>query len=258
MRLATWNINGIRARLEFVELWLGERKPDIVGVQELKCEEDDFPFDELARLGYRALVHGQKSWNGVAVFSRQPMQTTAIGLPGFEDQGARLIAATTTDGLNFVTVYCPNGKSVDHPDFERKLAWYDGLREFIAANYSPDDDLVVCGDFNVVRAEVDSWGGDLLDGGIFHTPAERDRIQGILDWGLVDAWRARHPDDPGFTWWDYRQSSFKRKRGLRIDFMLLSSPVAERVTFMKPDRTWRAKRDELIPSDHAPVYLDLA
>lgn len=257
MRIATWNINGVRARFDFVEQWLAERKPDIVGVQELKSEEEEFPYDEFARLGYHAIVHGQKAWNGVAVLSREPVEVTQAGLQGHEDAGARMLAVQAGD-LHFVTVYCPNGKSVDHPDFAKKLEWFSALADFIDERYQPTQQLVLCGDFNVVPAEPDTWSEDLLEGGIFHTVAERDRISALLDWGLVDVWRDRYPDKPGFTWWDYRNNAFKKNRGLRIDFMLATQPVLERVRFVQPDKSWREYRDELIASDHAPLYADLA
>lgn len=256
MRIATWNINGIRARLEFVGDWLRERKPDIVGLQELKAPDDELPLDEIAQLGYHVVAHGQPAWNGVAVLSREPVEVTQVGLPGREDDGARLLAVAAGD-LHFVTVYCPNGKSVDHPDFSRKLAWFDALHAFIDARYTPQDRLIVAGDFNVVPAAADSWSEDLLEGSVFHTVAERERIAWFANWGLRDTWRTRNPDAPGFTWWDYRGNALKKKRGLRIDFLLATAPVDQHVTFVQPDAEWRAYRGELIASDHAPVYLDL-
>ena len=256
MRLATWNINGIRARLQFVERWLAERRPDIVGFQELKTEEQEFPFDELARCGYHSLIHGQKAWNGVAVLSREPVELLHAGLPGHEDDGSRLIAVRQGE-LDFVTVYCPNGKSIDHPDFSSKLRWFDSLQQFIEQQYDPSRQLVLCGDFNVVPTAVDSWSEDLLEGGIFHTVAERERISRLCDWGLRDVWRERYPEKPGFTWWDYRGNAFRKKHGLRIDFLLATQPVFERVQFVQADTAWREYIDELIASDHAPVYMDL-
>ncbi len=256
MRIATWNINGIRARLEFVERWLAERQPDIVGFQELKSEEADFPFDELARCGYHAVIHGQKAWNGVAVLSREPVELIQTGLPGREADGARLLAARRGD-MRFITIYCPNGKNVDHPDFAEKLAWYDALQAYLVEHHDPTEPLVLCGDFNVVPAAIDSWSEDLLEGAIFHTVAERERIQRLLDWGLVDVWREREPAKPGFTWWDYRQGAFRKKRGLRIDFLLATRPVVDRVQFVQPDVTWRQYIGELKASDHAPLYMDL-
>lgn len=257
MRIATWNINGVRARLEFVQRWLDERRPDLLGVQELKSDEEQFPFDAFAECGYHVTAQFQKAWNGVAILSRTPAQTAHVGLPGRDADGARLVAAEVA-GLHFVTVYCPNGKSIDHPDFWEKLKWYDALFDFLDARYTPADPVVLCGDFNVVPAAVDSWSEDLLAGGIFHTVAERERIARLQAWGLCDLWRAQHPVEPGFTWWDYRGNSFKKKRGLRIDFILATDPVRARLQFITPDTDWRDSVAGLTPSDHAPVYADLA
>jgi exodeoxyribonuclease-3 len=256
MRIATWNVNGIRARLDFVLRWLDERQPDVLGIQELKSTNDQLPEDALREAGYHVLAHGQKAWNGVAILSRDEPQWHHLGLPGGEDLGSRLAAARMGD-FNFVTVYCPNGKSVDHPDFEAKLNWYDHLLAFIDDHFTPSDQLVLCGDFNVVPAAVDSWNEDILEGTIFHTVAERERYARLLDWGLVDVWRAREPEKPGFTWWDYRAGSFRKNRGLRIDFLLASEAVHDRVRFIQPDREWREKVDGMTASDHAPLWADL-
>ncbi len=136
MQIATWNVNGIRARLEYVLDWLKERQPDIVGLQELKAEEGNFPFETFAEAGYYAVIHGQKAWNGVAVLSREQAEVKQSGLPGQEELGARLITATVS-GLDFISVYCPNGKSVEHPDFQRKLGWFESLVRYLETNFSP-------------------------------------------------------------------------------------------------------------------------
>lgn len=256
MRVATWNINGIRARRDFILRWLDERQPDLLGVQELKSTEDQFPGAAFEEAGYHCAVHGQKAWNGVGIFSRAPVEVTQVGLPGQDELGSRLIAADV-DGLSFVTVYCPNGKNVDHPDFTEKLAWFDSLQDFLDDRYDPGDRLVLCGDFNIVPAAVDSYNEGVLEGTIFHTVAERERYRGLLDWGLHDVFRARDPETPGFTWWDYRGGAYRRKRGLRIDFLLATTPVFEAVQYVNPDRDWRAKIDGMTPSDHAPLYVDL-
>lgn len=256
MRIATWNVNGIRARRDFVLRWLEERRPDVLGVQELKSTDEQFPADAFTEAGYHCVVHGQKAWNGVGIFARGPIEPTQVGLPGQESVGARLLAADVGP-LSFVTVYCPNGKKVEHPDFAEKLGWFDALSEFLDARYSRNDSLVVGGDFNIVPAAVDSYNEEILEGTIFHTVAERQRYQQLLDWGLYDLFRARQPDTPGFTWWDYRGGAFRRKRGLRIDFLLATTPVFEAVQFVKPDREWRDKVDGMTPSDHAPVYADV-
>ncbi|MEE8522965.1 MAG: exodeoxyribonuclease III, partial [Thermoanaerobaculia bacterium] len=148
MRIATWNINGLTARLDYVRHWLRARRPDVVGLQELKTADDKFPYDDFEEEGYSAVVHGQKAWNGVAILSREPAEVVQKGLPGQEDLGARLITARIGE-LSFTTVYCPNGKHTGHPDFPRKLAWFDALAEHLAQNHDPQSPGILCGDFNI-------------------------------------------------------------------------------------------------------------
>ncbi|MBW2267680.1 MAG: exodeoxyribonuclease III [Deltaproteobacteria bacterium] len=256
MRIATWNVNGLRARLEFVRAWLRERKPDIVGLQELKLTDDKFPHDAFAELGYFAAVHGQKSWNGVAILAREAPQVTQCGLPGQEEMGARLLSADAA-GLSFTTVYVPNGKNLEHEDYTRKLAWLDTLTAHFAARQDPDAPAVLCGDFNICPTDLDSWNAQQLRGAIFHTPAERERWRSVTGTGLEDVWRALHPDTQAFSWWDYRGGAFHRKQGLRIDFLLATAAVRRRVQGAEIDREWRKKQAGLTASDHAPVWLDL-
>jgi exodeoxyribonuclease-3 len=220
MRVATWNVNGLRARLDFV------------------------------------LTHGQKSWNGVAILSRKPATLVQSGLPGCEDAGARLITADV-DGLSFTTVYCPNGKDVDHPDFPRKLAWFDALIAHVEASHDKRRPAILCGDFNIVPTPLDSWNEEGRVGHIFHTDEERARFNRVLDWGWTDVYRELFPDTQAFSWWDYRGGAFHRKQGLRIDFLLATPCTMERVRGAEIDRDYRKKKEGLTPSDHAPVWADL-
>ncbi|MEB2344569.1 MAG: exodeoxyribonuclease III [Deltaproteobacteria bacterium] len=256
MRIATWNVNGVRARLDFLLQWLAERQPDVVGLQELKVPDEQFPWAEIEKAGYHAAVHGQKSWNGVAVLAREPLEMVQRGLPGQEEAGARLLTARA-GGLLFTSVYCPNGKHTGHDDFPRKLAWYDALAEHLARSHAPGTAAVVGGDFNVCPAGIDSWNEAALRGAIFHTDEERARFRRLVGAGWVDLFRARHPDLQAFSWWDYRGGAFHRRQGLRIDCLLATGPVALRVRAVEIDRDWRKKRGELTPSDHAPVWADL-
>jgi len=269
MRLATWNINGMNARSAFLLRWLEEVKPDVVGLQELKMTDDKFPRELLQEAGYHAAVHGQKSWNGVAVLTREPVEVTCVGLPGQEEMGARLItvdipaASPAVPGavpgaISFTTVYCPNGKSVDHDDFPRKLAFFDALLTHFTERHKPDQPTILCGDFNIAPAAIDSWGGEAKNGQLFHTDAERTRYQRLLDWGLRDTFREKFPEEPGFTWWDYRGGAFHKKQGLRIDVMLATASIADRIREVHAERDWRKKIDGMIPSDHIPVWLDIA
>ncbi|MEM6301028.1 MAG: exodeoxyribonuclease III [Pseudomonadota bacterium] len=256
MRVATWNINGLRARQEFMALWLKERQPDVVGLQELKTPTELFPHEFFRELGYHALVHGQKSWNGVAILTREPAELVTAGLPGEEDFGARLITARVAGDLEFTTVYCPNGKSVSHDDFPKKLNWYDSLTRHYRSGQATR--RILCGDFNIVPTPVDSWRGEDGDGEVFHTVDERQRFDTLMDLDLVDLYRERYPEQAAFSWWDYRGGSFYRNQGLRIDFVLDNRAVADSIQDVTIDRDFRKKKEGLTASDHAPVFADLA
>ncbi|MEM0954394.1 MAG: exodeoxyribonuclease III [Pseudomonadota bacterium] len=256
MRLATWNINGLRARLDFLALWLKDRQPDVVGLQELKTPTEDFPHEFFAELGYHALVHGQKSWNGVAILTREPAELVTAGLAGEEDRGSRLITAIVGNDVEFTTVYCPNGKDVSHEDFPMKLGWYQSLTAHYASSGS--DRRILCGDFNIVPVPLDSWRGAEGDGCVFHTIEERQHFNALMDVGLVDFFRYRYPDREAFSWWDYRGGSFYRNQGLRIDFVLGTPNLCEALQEVTIDRDYRKKQDGMTASDHAPVFVDLA
>jgi exodeoxyribonuclease III len=255
MRLATWNINGLRARLDFVKIWLDSRRPDLVGLQELKVSDDELPPDAFKDLGYQLASFGQKAWNGVGVLSREATEVVDRGLPDQTELGARLLKVRIGD-LAFTTVYCPNGKDVTHEDFPRKLSWFDSLLAYWKAR-QVEEQAVLCGDFNVVHTALDTWRGDDAVGHIFHTDEERHRIIALLDAGLIDLYRLRHPERQAFSWWDHRGGAFHRGQGLRIDLMLGTPAVAARVKAIEIDRDFRKKQRGLIPSDHAPVYMDM-
>jgi exodeoxyribonuclease-3 len=255
VRLATWNVNGLSARLPFVLHWLRARRPDVVGLQELKLQDERFPHAELEACGYRAVTFGQRAWNGVAILSRAPIEARQRGLVGQEEAGARLLSAAV-DGLSFTTIYVPNGKYVGHEDFPRKLAWLDALGAALARR-DPLEPAVLCGDFNVCPGPLDSWNEAELHGSVHHTDEERSRIAALFRLGLVDVFRAQHPDLVAYSWWDYRGGSFHRGQGLRIDLLLASAPLAARVRAVEIDREYRKKKEGHIPSDHAPVIVDI-
>lgn len=255
MRVATWNVNGLRARLDYVRAWLEAREPDVVGFQELKMQDEQFPHDVFGELGYHALTYGQKAWNGVAILSRVPGELVQAGLPGEDDFGSRLISARVA-GLRFTTVYCPNGKSVDHDDYPKKLAWFESLRAHLDESHDAGEATVLCGDFNICPTDLDTWDAEGHRDSIFHTDAERERIASLIDWGMHDLFRVLHPDEPGFSWWDYRGGSFHRGHGLRIDFLLATEPVRAGVESVYVDRDFRKKIDGLTASDHAPVIAE--
>jgi exodeoxyribonuclease-3 len=255
MRVATWNINGLRARWQFLVHWLAARQPDVVALQELKLEDEQFPRVELAAAGYQAVTHGQKAWNGVAILSREPAEVVQRGLPGEQEAGARLLTARVGE-LSFTSIYVPNGKRVGHPDFPKKLAWLDALAAHLAAPGGAE--AVVGGDFNLCPGPLDTWDEAGNRGRIFHTPEEREGFQRLLEAGWTDLYRQRHPDGTAFSWWDYRAGAFHKNQGLRIDLLLGSPAVVNRLRDVEIDRDYRKKKEGLIPSDHAPVITHLA
>lgn len=256
MRIATWNINGVRARIDYIQIWLNERQPDLVGFQEIKAVDTDFPTEAFLELGYQVHTHGQKSWNGVAFLAKENIEVTQRGLPGQEDNGARLIACDAGD-LTYVCVYCPNGKDVDHTDFQMKLAWYESLNSFCSSQLESGRDFLIGGDFNICRTSQDSHCGEKGDGKIFHTEAERTALNALLDLGLSDIYRTKYPDSDAFSWWDYRAGGFQRNLGLRIDLLLGTDGILDRTTEITIDRDFRKKKEGLTASDHAPVFVDL-
>jgi len=256
MRIATWNVNSIKARLNFVVAWLRDRSPDVVCLQELKLDEASFPFESFESAGYHAALCAQPQWNGVAVLSRSPAKVVQSGLPGREADGARLITVEVDD-LVATSVYVPNGKHVGHADYEMKLAWLDALCDYVEATHDPSRPTVIGGDFNIAPGPLDSWDPDRFAGSIFHTEAELARFQRLVDAGFADLYRSVEPEGRMFSWWDYRAGAFHKNQGLRIDFLLASAPVLSAVDTIAIDREYRKKHDGETPSDHAPVVADL-
>jgi len=247
MKLATWNVNSLKARLPRVLEFLGEHAPDVLCLQETKTEAQAFPQDELRAAGYESVHHSAGRWAGVAILSTAPLTGPRHGLPGEPaPDEARWIEATT-HGLRIASVYVPNGRALDSPEFPRKLAFLDAMRERI-----PQTD-VACGDLNVCRSDVDVYDPEAFRGSTHVTAPERERIEALLDARHVDAFRHVHGDDAvGFTWWDYRQGHFHRKLGLRIDYVV-GPPDGLRTCGI--DRTYRKGPK---PSDHAPLIATWA
>ena len=256
--LATWNVNGVRARLVRLLEWLDERKPDVVCLQELKVKEEDFPASELRAAGYEAAIVGQQSWNGVGILARERPEVLCRELPGVGAAGARFITARAC-GVEVSSVYVPNGKTAEHPDFLPKLAWLDALARHLESRADRAAPLFVSGDFNVCPADLDSYLGERGRGAIFHTDEERSRIARLPASGLVDLYRAKYPEEPGFSWWDYRAGAFHKRLGMRIDLLFATPVIAARVTDVRVDREFRkkSKLSGATPSDHAPVYAVL-
>lgn len=255
MRIATWNVNSLKARLPRVEAWLTEVQPDVVCLQETKLADAAFPALAFEALGYRCAHHGQGQWNGVAILSRAGLDDVvagfADGLPA--DPEARLVSATC-GGVRVSSVYVPNGRVVGSEQYEYKLAWLDRLAAHVAATVAPDEPAVVAGDFNIAPSDADLWDPAAFVGATHVTEAERGALDRLCRWGMTDLFRSVH-DTPGlFSWWDYRAGDFHEGRGMRIDLVLGTSAVAAAVRWAIIDRNARKGKQ---PSDHAPVVVDI-
>jgi exodeoxyribonuclease-3 len=256
VKVATWNVNSIRQREPHVLRYLERARPDILLLQEIKCEAPAFPTAGFLAAGYRAEIVGQKSYNGVAVLHRDPVAITHRALPGLPegDAQARYIELVA-NGITVIGIYLPNGNSGGADGYAYKLAWMDRLAERAAALLSDDADLVIAGDFNVCPTAEDLAPGALPADDALVRPETRNRFRRLLWSGLTDAVRALQPTGPAYTFWDYQGGAWPRDRGLRIDHALLSSGLAQRLISATPDR---AARGEEQPSDHVPVLVELA
>ncbi len=253
MRIATWNVNSLTARLPRVEEWIGYARPDILCLQETKQADAAFPHGAFTALGYESAHHGDGRWNGVAILSRVGLEGVATGLgSGDDDQGSRLIAADC-GGVRVLSVYVPNGRSLDSEQYPLKLAWLARLRALLGETASPDRPVALCGDFNIAPEDRDVWDPAAFEGATHVSRAERDALADIEAWGLVDAFRRVHSADRLFSWWDYRGGDFHSHRGMRIDLILVTEVLARNTTFALIDRQARKGQK---PSDHAPVFVD--
>jgi exodeoxyribonuclease III len=252
LKIATWNVNSIRAREARVAAWLERVEPDVLCLQETKVVDEDFPTEAFQRLGYSVAMAGQKSYNGVAIASRLPMSDVRVGLPGDGATAEKRLIGATVAGVRVLSAYVPNGKSVALPSFRQKLDWLARLEELIGAEARSE--LALAGDFNVARETRDVYDPAALEGQLHFHPEERRAMQALLDTGLSDAFRLHHAEAGRFSWWDYRGGGFRRNLGLRIDYILLSRPLADRCSAAYMDVEER--RGER-PSDHVPVVAEI-
>ncbi|HEX8493680.1 MAG TPA: exodeoxyribonuclease III [Pyrinomonadaceae bacterium] len=253
MKLATWNVNSVIARLPLVTKWLAAAAPDVLCLQELKCVDEKFPAEAFAELGYQSATFGQRTYNGVAILARTELTDVQRGFPDdLEGSQARLLGVTI-EGVRVVNVYIPNGAFVGSDKYRFKLEWMKRLRAFFDERYEKDAEVLLCGDFNVAPEERDVHDPEQWEGRILFSKRERAALNEIKDWGFVDAFRL-HTDEGGhFSWWDYRQGSFRRNAGLRIDHIWTSQRLAARCKKSWIDtepRTWER------PSDHTPVVAE--
>jgi exodeoxyribonuclease III len=254
MRLATWNVNSLKVRLEHLLEWLAREAPDVVCLQETKTEDAAFPAAAIEAAGYRVAFCGQKTYNGVAIVSRLPMTDVVAGIPGYADEQKRVLSATI-EGVRIVCAYIPNGQSVDSDKYRYKLEWLAALTAWLQAEIARHPRLALLGDYNIAPEDIDvhdpaAWAGQVLC-----SVPERDAFRGLIALGLSDSFRRFPQPERSFTWWDYRMNAFRRKMGLRIDHILLTTPLAETCTACRVDASLRGLER---PSDHAPVIADLA
>jgi len=275
MRIATWNVNSLKARMDYVQWWLDRAQPDVLLMQETKLSDDDAPVLPFKTLGFELVHHGEGRWNGVAIASRLPIDSSSLvtnfGDGPVRDSGAgvgtnfsdedfnpfdeaRMLSAII-GGTRFVSLYAPNGRVVGSPFYAGKLAWFDRLNRWLAEAAASGSNLVVGGDMNVAPTPADVWNEAAAHGGTHVSVPEREAFAELLTHGLVDAYRAKRPEPARFTWWDYRAGNFHKNLGMRIDHLLVTSALADRVVFAEIDR--EARKGKPIPSDHAPLLIDI-
>lgn len=259
MRIATWNVNSVKAHLEQVTQWVMAERPDVLCLQEIKCENVAFPAPVFEELGYTCFVHGQKTYNGVAILSRLPLEDVTKGLPGeLSDEQARFIAATAIEGKRAVRIAClylPNGNPVPGPKYDYKLGWMARLRNWTLREMQGEEPLVLAGDFNVIPSAIDAKNPKAWEKDALFLPQTRAAFDELRHMGLTDAIRSLRPGEPGhYSFWDYQAGAWPKNNGIRIDHLLLSPQAADLLQDM---RIHRDQRDQDKPSDHVPVEIIL-
>lgn len=253
LKIATWNVNSLKVRLPQVLEWLKSNPVDVLCLQETKLTDDKFPEAEINAAGYHCVFTGQKTYNGVAILSRYPIHDVVKNNPLFEDEQQRIIAATIM-GMRIVCAYIPNGQSVDSDKFQYKLAWLKALRDWLAVECVCHPNLALLGDYNIAPEDADVHDPALWEGQVLCTDDERAAFDRFVNLGLSDAFRLFEQEPKSFSWWDYRQLGFRLNKGMRIDHILLSAPLAKRCTACVIDKTPRKWEQ---PSDHTPVIASL-
>ena len=254
LKIATWNVNSIKVRLGHLLDWLQETAPDVVLLQEIKTEDDKFPAMEIEERGYNVAVHGQKTYNGVAMLSKRPLEDVMRGLPGDEaDEQARYLEATVS-GVRIASLYLPNGNPVDSDKFPYKLGWMERLRDRARALLHDEETFVLGGDYNVLPGDEDVYDPEAFAGDALCRPESRALFRETLYLGLTEAFRALNPGIVAYSFWDYQAGAWQKDHGLRIDHLLLSPPAADRLARTGIDRNMRGRQK---PSDHVPVWCEL-
>jgi len=249
MRLATWNVNSLRVRLPHLRDWLAENPMDVVALQETKLTDADFPREEIEALGMSVVFSGQRTYNGVALLARTPIEDVVAGIPGFDDEQKRVLAGTVA-GVRVVDVYVPNGQTVGSEKYAYKLRWLEALRGYVADELARHERLVVLGDYNIAPEDRDVHDPKAWEGSVHVSGPERAALRALLETGLEDCFRRFEQPEKSFSWWDYRMMAFRRNAGLRIDLVLASRALAGKCAACHIDK---APRKLERPSDHAPV-----
>ncbi|MFQ5582280.1 MAG: exodeoxyribonuclease III [Mariprofundaceae bacterium] len=249
MRMVTWNVNSLNVRLPHVLDYLKQRQPDILALQEIKLPDERFPTSEIAAAGYLACFSGQKTYNGVAIISKTAASNIVTDIPELDDPQRRLLAASI-DGVRIINVYVPNGQEVDSEKYDYKFRWLNAFRAWLKTEIAQHDRLVVLGDYNIAPADIDVHDPKRWQGKIMCSAAEREMFQSLCALGLTDTVRALHPDEPMFSWWDYRLNAYGRGWGMRIDHILATAALSAVAADVDTDMRARER-----PSDHAPVRV---
>ncbi len=255
IKVATWNINSIRARLERLIAWMERASPDVVCLQELKAPDDEFPFDEIAEIGYTSAVYGQPTYNGVAILSRGPIDCVVRGMDDAAEDGQARIVSARMFGASVVSIYAPNGGEVGSDKWDYKLEWLDRLDRYVANRFQPNEPVLLCGDFNVAPEDQDVANPQRWKESVLCHPTGRAKLKALMERGYIDTIRLHHHDQGPYSWWDYRRLAFPKGDGLRIDHILVSQPLADRCTGAYVDRDERKGKK---PSDHAPVVAEVS
>lgn len=258
MKIATWNINGVKARLDGVLTWLEQAKPDVACLQEIKSQDEGFPSERFEELGYNVAVHGQKGFNGVAILSKLPFDETLTGLPGdTSDEQARYLEAVfsvESGVVRVASIYLPNGNPIDSDKFPYKLAWMDRLKDHARDLLKLEEPFVLAGDYNAIPSEDDVYDPKAWEDDALFRPETREKFHRLINLGLTDAYRACHHETHQYTFWDYQGGAWQKDNGIRIDHMLLSPQAADRLQQCEIDRFTRSWEK---PSDHVPVWIEL-
>ena len=255
MKIATWNVNSIGVRLQHLLDWLSENPVDVMCLQEIKCIDEKFPSDAILEAGYYSAVYGQKSYNGVAILSKNQPENIVCGFNGDLVSDHKRFIAATVEGIKIINTYFPNGQSLDSDKFVFKLLWMKELRNYFDDNCDPTQPVILCGDYNITIDDRDVYDPVAWAGQIHCSPQEREALQHISNWGLIDTFRLHEPNPGFYSWWNYREGGFRKNQGLRIDFIMATESLAKKCVAAwidKIPRTWER------PSDHAPVVAEFA